>query len=124
MPTELRVTWLKDRVLGFLQEGDESDATAWLRACPLLAGTARRGFGDDIEVEVEFGCSRANMRAFRGQDEAIAEAIYDAFAAVTSPHRVRYSIVLRYLTPDELAHEHDDVILKIPERSAEEPPPF
>jgi hypothetical protein len=64
------------------------------------------------------------MRAFRDEDETLAEAIYDALAAVTSPHRIRYSIALRYLTADELASEQDDIVLELPERVEDDPPPF
>ena len=122
MPEEFRATLLRDRAVEFLIEGGDEAAAEWLKACPLLGGQAVRGFGDHVSIELEFGCSRRNMSAFEDEDAALADQIYCALNAVTSPNPVSYSISLRYLTADERNVDRDDVMLELTESTHDEPP--
>lgn len=122
MGEELSATWLIDRALQFLLEGSDEEAAEWLKACPLLSAEARPGFGGDVVVELEFGCSRSNMSAFQEEDGTVADQIYSTLAAVSSPNRVRYSISLRYLTEEELNVDRDDIILELTESTHDAPP--
>jgi hypothetical protein len=121
MGEEFSATRLRDRALQFLREGNDVDAEQWLTECPILTGDGRQ-IGDRVEISLVFGCSRQNMQAFEDAQEMdgpLAEQIYSAFRAVTSPRRVSYSIALQYLPPDELTDVQDDLVFQLEAKSSE-----
>jgi hypothetical protein len=124
MGEDFSATILRDRAIQFLQEGDDVDAVQWLTECPVLSGSGRRT-GDYVEISLIFGCSRRNKRAFedaREMDGPLAEQIYSAFSAVTSPRLVSYNIQLQWLPPGELNSDHENVVLELEIQSNDDMP--